>query len=149
MPSDRRTFIDALIAALQAEVAGASAWVFHRYEPVQHHKDGPRCAVWFNGEARDDATSTTGWVGIIQEYHVRYWEPRPEASGGSVDETAAEAVEVIFDAVKDVIRTRELTPSFGGSGGLRYESGAMLLGGAEEPIRAFEIVVTTRRAEAY
>lgn len=146
--SEHGNLVDALITQFQTDVSGATNWRFFTYEPVQHQGAGQNCAVWFAGEAPAAEFATAGSHDMVEEYHVRYWEPAPEkATGLVVDEAAAEAVETLYDDLKASVYAHQAVST---SYQVWFAGGQMLVGGdVEGKIRGFEVVISARRVVAF
>jgi hypothetical protein len=146
-----RLFTDQLIAWLQAEVEDADGWSFIREEP-RDYVPGENCAIWWTGDEPFDSDSTTGWLGLVDVYQLRYWEPADEGSRTTEDEDAGDVLSTKLQQVRRTIALHRALPA----GSLADASEMVYLGstklGAEDGasgVRGFSVGIRVRRSESY
>ena len=79
--------MDQLAAYITDEVDDTQDWNVIREEPADY-TGGKNLAIWWLGDEPFADDSTTGYLGLVDNYSVRYWEPAVEASRAAVDEPA-------------------------------------------------------------
>jgi hypothetical protein len=149
--SPQRLLVDQLIAWIQAEVADSDSWHFHKEMPPDYNP-GTNCAIFWAGDDVFEQDSTTGWLGLVDSYLIRYWEPADEGTRTTTDEASGDT---LSDALQQVRRTVILhqglpAASLANASQMAY-GGSRKLGAADgaSGVRGFEMTVAVRRPESY
>lgn len=153
MTAPQLQLVDAIIAAIQADVPGAAQWKTHRFEPIHHAGNGDHLAVWFDSESNRQANNTTsgsGHLDQLEAYGVRFWRQGPEGTRGTVDDGSGAAVLDIYNLVYTVLQKKQVYGGVTTQYYVRPTGGRIGIGGeSESKIRLFEIVLEASRVRGF
>lgn len=98
MSTPHRDVVNQLAAWIVDEVPAASGWTFYVEEPITLPEE-PACAVWWERGDPLPEENTTGWIGTIDTYGIRFTEPASSNSGLLRDEDEESSLEADMEAV--------------------------------------------------
>lgn len=152
MSTPHRDIIDALMTAIIIAVPELQSATRYVEEPVTHDPNGTHLAIWFEGDAVDEAKNTTMSITVDDLYGLRYWERAPDRPRKVVDEDAASDIEALLDKVRAVIMANPV--NLGTSYYTRYAGSSKFIGrDSTAPkggnVAGFEIAVRARRSMVF
>ena len=151
MTSPVRLFVDQLLAWIKDEVDDTEGWHVHKEQP-RDWTSGQNLAVWWLGDEPFDQDSTTGWLGLVDLYVLRYWEPADDATRVATDETAGDTLSETLQQVRRTIALHRGLPAgqLAGASEMAY-GGSRKLGDEDDAsgVRGFQVVIRVRRPESY
>ena len=151
MTSPQRLFVDQLTAWITDEVEDTEGWAIRKEEP-RDWSGGQELAVWWLGDEPFDQDSTTGWLGLVDLYAVRYTEPADDAARVASDEAAGDVLSETLQQVRAAIVKHRGLPAgqLANASEMAY-SGSRKLGDEDNAsgVRGFQVLVRVRRPEQY